>query len=177
MDNKNIILTGFMGTGKTTTGKLLAKKLKREFIDTDLLIEARQGLTIPEIFAQFGEPAFRRMEAEIAQELGEKEGLIISTGGRFMLDPANVAALSSKGRVFCLVASPQAILARLQNDKNNCRPLLDVPNPSEHIVELLQEREKGYQRFVTLTTDNKQPADVMEDLLQFIQKNPQQPDG
>lgn len=171
-DNKNIILTGFMGTGKTTVGKLLAKKLNREFIDTDQLIEERQGLTIPEIFANLGEAAFRRMEAEIAGELGGREGLVISTGGRLMLDPANVKALSSKGRVFCLVATPQEILSRLVNDQDHRRPLLDVPNPGEQIVELLQERKKGYQRFLKLATDNKQPDDITKNLFEFIQRSP-----
>jgi len=170
-DNKNIIFTGFMGTGKTTVGKLLAKKLNREFIDTDQLIEERQGLTIPEIFANLGESAFRKMEADIAKELGEREGLVISTGGRLMLDPSNVAALSDKGRVFCLVATPQEILSRLEGDKDHRRPLLDVPNPSEQIVELLQKRKKGYQRFLKLTTDDVQPSDITENLLNFMQKS------
>ena len=173
-DNRNIILTGFMGTGKTTVGKLLAKKMNRNFIDTDQLIETRQGLSIPDIFADLGESAFRQMEADLAQELGEKEGLIISTGGRFMLDSVNVAALSNNGRVFCLVATPQEILSRLKNDKDNRRPLLNVPNPSEQIVELLQERKKGYQRFLKLATDNKHPADITGNLLDFIQSNPKQ---
>ena len=170
-DNKNIIFTGFMGTGKTTVGKLLANKLGREFIDTDDLIEQRQGLTIPEIFDQLGEPAFRKMEAEIARELGQREGLVISTGGRLMLDPENVAALSVNGRVFCLVATPQEILSRIEGDADHHRPLLDVPNPGEQIVELLQERKKGYQRFLKMTTDDKQPHDITADLLDFMQKS------
>ncbi len=174
VDNKNIILTGFMATGKTTVGKLLAQKLQREFVDTDKLIETRQGMTIPEIFADLGESAFRQMEADIAQELGKKEGLVISTGGRFMLAPANVEALSRRGRIFCLIATPQEILARLANDTDHRRPLLDVANPKEKIFALLQERKKGYQRFLKFSTDNKQPADVAEDLLQFMQKDPQQ---
>jgi shikimate kinase/3-dehydroquinate synthase len=170
IDKKNIILTGFMATGKTTVGKLLAKELKREFIDTDRLIEERRGLTIPQIFVDLGEPAFRKMEAEIAEELGQREGLIISTGGRMMLDPANVAALSSTGRVFCLVATPQEILSRLRSDKDNHRPLLDVPNPGEQVLELLYERKKGYQRFLKFSTDGRQPADITKDLLEFIQR-------
>ncbi|MFW2366195.1 MAG: shikimate kinase, partial [Desulforhopalus sp.] len=170
-DNKNIIFTGFMGTGKTTVGKMLAQKLDREFIDTDQLIEERQGLTIPEIFDQLGEPAFRKMEAAIARELGQREGLVISTGGRLMLDPANVDALSVNGRVFCLVATPQEILSRIESDTDHHRPLLDVPNPGEQIVELLQERRKGYQRFLKMTTDEKPPADITEDLLDFMQKS------
>ena len=173
-DNKNIILTGFMGTGKTTVGKLLSSKLEREFVDTDQLIEERQDLKIPEIFAQFGEPAFRKMETDIAKELGERERLIISTGGRLMLDPVNVAALSKNGRVFCLVATPQEILSRLESDNDNRRPLLDVPNPSEQIVELLQQRKKGYQRFLKLTTDGFQPSDITNILLNFMQKSQEQ---
>jgi len=171
IDNKNIILTGFMATGKTTVGKLLAKKLNRDFIDTDQLIEARQGQSIPEIFANLGEAAFRQMEADIALELGANEGLIISTGGRLMLDPANVAALSSKGRIFCLIAAPEEILSRLKEDKNNPRPLLNTPNQEEQIIELLLERQQGYKSFHQLATDGKQPAEVAENLLEFLEKN------
>ena len=170
-DDKNIIFTGFMGTGKTTVGKLLAEKLGRQFIDTDELIEQRQGMSIAAIFDQLGEPAFREMEANIARELGQKEGLVISTGGRLMLDPDNVAALSANGRVFCLVATPQEILSRIEGDADHHRPLLDVPNPDEQIVELLQERRKGYQRFLKMTTDKKQPGEITENLLTFLQKS------
>lgn len=159
-----------MGTGKTTVGKLLAKQLERDFVDTDQLIEARQGITIPEIFANEGETAFRLMEAEVAEELGNKERLVISTGGRLMLDSSNATALSRNGRVFCLVATPQEILSRLVSDKDNHRPLLDVPNPSEQVLELLEKRKKGYQRFVKLTTDNKQPADIAKNILELIKQ-------
>ncbi len=171
-DNKNIILTGFMGTGKTTVGTLLAQKLLREFIDTDALIETRQGRTIPEIFAESGEAAFRQMEADIARELGEKEGLVISTGGRFMLNPANIKVFSSKSWIFCLVATPEEIVARLTRDTENRRPLLNVPDPGEKIIELLQERQKDYKRFIQVTTDAKQPEDVVKMLLEYITKNP-----
>jgi shikimate kinase len=167
-NNTNIILTGFMGTGKTTVGKLLAKKLKREFVDTDQLIEERQGLAVPEIFAKLGEAAFRRMEAAIAGELGERQGLVISTGGRLMLDPANVKALSSTGHVFCLVATSEEILSRVTSDADNHRPLLDGANPGERIAALLQERKQGYERFLTLDTGNKHPSDIAEDILKIL---------
>src|SRR5688572_25976760 len=159
-DKKNIILTGFMGTGKTTIGKLLASRLGREFVDTDELIQIRHGRSIPEIFLELGEAAFRQMEADLVQELADRDELIISTGGRLMLDPANVRALSRNGRVFCLIATPEEILTRLRNDKEHLRPLLEVPNPGERIVELLQQREKGYQRFPQVMTNDKQPAEV-----------------
>jgi len=171
-DKKNIILTGFMGTGKTTVGRLLAKQLGREFIDTDELIQARHGRSIPEIFLELGETPFRKMEADIVQELAEREELVISTGGRLMLDPANVVALSRNGRVFCLVATPEEILARLRDDKDHRRPLLEVPNPGERIVELLQLRQKGYQRFPQVMTNEKQPTDVTRDLVDLIHSDP-----
>jgi shikimate kinase / 3-dehydroquinate synthase len=168
-DKKNIVLTGFMGTGKTTVGKLLAQHLDREFIDTDELIQSRYGQSIPEIFLQLGEAAFRRMEAELVQELAIREELVISTGGRLMLDPTNVTALSRNGRVFCLVATPEEILTRIKNDKGHPRPLLEVPNPGERIVELLQQREKGYLRFLQVMTNDKQPSDVIRALLDLVQ--------
>ena len=169
---RNIVLTGFMGTGKTTVGRMLAAQLGYEFVDTDELLQARMGRTIPEIFHEQGEASFRQMEAELAQELSNGEGLVISTGGRMMLDPANVAALSSSGRVFCLVATPEEILSRLMNDKDHPRPLLKVPNPGERIVELLQERREGYARFPQVTTNERQPAEVSNDLISVIQEDP-----
>ena len=170
-DNKNIILTGFMGTGKTTIGTLVAEKLEREFIDTDVLIEQRQGMGIPEIFASLGEDAFREMEADIATELGQRKGLVVATGGRFMLDPDNAAALSENGIVFCLVVSPREILARVTAETDHHRPLLDVPDPAAQISELLQEREAGYRRFLEIHTDNRKPDEIADELLAFLQKH------
>jgi shikimate kinase len=165
----NIILTGFMGTGKTTVGKLLAAQLDYEFIDTDILIQTRQARSIPQIFRQSGEAAFRQMEAAVAEELASREGVVIATGGRMMLDPANAATLSRQGQVFCLVAAPEEILTRLKGDATQPRPLLEGANPGQRIVELLQQRAQGYQRFPQVMTDNKQPTDVVQELLALIQ--------
>ena len=168
MAKPNIILTGFMGTGKTTVGRLMAKKLGYEFIDTDHLIEDEIGCSISDYFRTHGEVAFRQKETEMALRLSQSEGLVISTGGRMMLDPTNAEALSRTGRVFCLVATPEEILERVSHD-SNVRPLLQGANPLEHIVELLQQREKGYKRFSQFKTSAKKPNAIANELSEFVQ--------
>ena len=147
----NIILTGFMGTGKTTVGKLLAQRLAYKFVDTDVIIEGRVGRSIAEIFAELGETAFRQMEAEVALELANRDELVISTGGRFMLYDGNVTALGENGRIFCLTASPIEILSRVQKD-GSTRPLLSGGNPLDRIIAILQEREEKYSQFEQVVT-------------------------
>ena len=172
MSRPNIILTGFMATGKTTVGKRLAEQLGYAFVDTDELISERSGQTVAEIFREKGEAAFRRMESEIAQELGEKEGLVVSTGGRLMLDPANAAALGRRGRVFCLVATPEEILDRISKDKHVKRPLLEAPDPMHRIVELMQQREEGYDCFRQMVTSGKTPDEITRELIGIFQAIP-----
>src|SRR5262245_28128798 len=128
-DTRNIVLTGFMGTGKTTVGRLLAARLGYEFVDTDQVIVARHG-EIADIFRIRGEDAFRSIEGALATELASRERLVISTGGRMMLDPDNVAALGRNGLIFCLVAAPDEIFERISNDAPAVeRPLLAVADP------------------------------------------------
>lgn len=167
-----IILTGFMGTGKTTVGKLLADHLNYRFIDTDELIESRNNRSISDIFQELGEDAFREMERAIVREIAELEGVVISTGGRLMLDPANVNALSHNSRVLCLVATPDEILTRVLDDHGHERPLLSVPNPKQRIVDLLQERNDKYRRFPQIITDEKKPTDIARGLVEFINTSP-----
>jgi 3-dehydroquinate synthase len=171
-DSRNIVLTGFMGTGKTTVGRLLAERLGYEFVDTDQVIEERHG-KVAEIFRTRGEDAFRRLERELAAELADRDGLVISTGGRLMLDPQNVANLSRKGRVFCLVATPDEILNRVQGDAASTeRPLLAVSDPRQRIVELLAERGPDYRRFAQLTTDALSTDAVATDLATLATSDP-----
>ena len=169
MPKPNIILTGFMATGKTTVGKQLAEQLGYAFVDTDDVIVERTGQTVAEIFDEKGESEFRRLESEIAQELGEKEALVISTGGRLMLDPANAAALGRRGRVFCLVATPEEILDRISKDKHVKRPLLEAPDPMDRIVELMQQREEGYGQFRQMVTSGKTPDEITRELIGIFQ--------
>lgn len=165
---ENIILTGFMGTGKTTVGRLLAKELGYEFIDTDELIMNRYGQTISQIFREKGEKAFRQIEAEVAKELAQRRGCVISTGGRMMLDPENAAVLEQSGRVFCLVATPEEIIQRVSADTTTERPLLKVPNPLERVIELLHQRKEGYNRFPQMITSEKLPEEVAKMLSGII---------
>ena len=164
---KNIVLTGFMGTGKTTVGRILAKRLQRPFVDTDALIVQQQGRSIAAIFAAEGEAYFRQQEAAVAQALAQETGFIIATGGRLMLDEANATALSHNAHVFCLTATPATILTRVlaQADK---RPLLNVPNPEARIQALLTQRAAAYGRFPQITTTNKTPKTIAEEIITCI---------
>lgn len=167
MPKANIVLTGFMGTGKTTVGHLLAQRLNYAFIDTDHQIEERIGCTIAEFFRTQGEAAFRKLEGELARELSARRGLVIATGGRMMLDRANAAALSKTGRVFCLVATPEEILQRISKDTHE-RPLLQGPDPLKKIIALLQEREPGYRGFPQIQTGAKPPIAIVDELLDSL---------
>jgi 3-dehydroquinate synthetase/shikimate kinase len=163
----NLVLTGFMGTGKTTVGQELAHKLGMEFVDTDDLIESRHG-PIERIFDERGEEDFRSIERGVAAELGEMKGLVIATGGRMILDPENFRALSRNGRIFCLVATPDEIHHRVTNDPTRLdRPLLKVEDPRQRIVELLTERESEYIRFAQLTTDHAGPAAIADEVAEL----------
>jgi len=159
----NIILTGFMGTGKTTAGRALAERLGRPFIDTDEIIVARAGKSVVDIFRDDGEARFREMEAAVAGELAARRGLIIATGGRLMLDPDNAATLGQTGPVFCLTAAPDEILARVA-DEDARRPLLDGPDAEHRLRLLLQQRAPAYARFRQVSTDGKTAAQVGEEI-------------
>lgn len=171
----NVILTGFMGTGKTSVGRRLAAFLSYEFIDTDDRIEIRSGRTVAEIFRLDGEPAFRSLEAAVARELADRQGLVIATGGRLMLDPANAAALSRQGRVFCLTASAQDILDRVSGDRGRHRPLLNAADPLQRIEALLRQRREGYRRFPQVSTSGKTAQEVTRELIERLRKDPKFP--
>ena len=172
MDNSNIVITGFMATGKTTIGRLLADHLGYEFVDTNDLVQTRYGQTMAEIFRDKGEAACHEVEDKIAKELTQSTELVIATSGRMMLNSNNSAISNIKGRVFCLVATPQEILARVAHDKTVQRPLLDVSNPFEWVVELMQEREEEYQRFPQIVTSGKTPEEVAAVLAGIIRAAP-----
>lgn len=140
----NIILEGFMGSGKTSVGIRLSYALKRTMIDTDKWIENRQKMTVSEIFDREGEAAFRQMETKCLEELIRTcDNQIISLGGGLPVREENRRLLSKLGRVFYLKASPEVIYERLKTDTT--RPLLQVDDPLKQIRTLLEAREDSYQ--------------------------------
>jgi shikimate kinase len=141
---KNIILTGFMGTGKTSIGRRLAQDLGYSFVDTDTLIEADQNRDITSIFSQFGEAFFRDIETGIIQQVLEQEGQVIATGGGAAIRDANRAAFKKSGIVICLFARPEVIFERIKHESH--RPLLHTRDPKARIKELLDERERFYRQ-------------------------------
>lgn len=168
MTGKNIVLTGFMGTGKSTVGRMLAKRLQYRFVDTDVLIETKQNRSVAQIFEESGEQAFRTLEKEAAAELSGQEGLVIATGGKMLLDPDNLRALSRNGRVFCLVADSAEIISRLTSSHvRNKRPLLAAPDPERAIRELLQQRAEAYRQFEQIDTTGKSPNQICRYLLEL----------
>jgi shikimate kinase len=139
----NVILIGFMGTGKTTIGQELAPSLNFTFVDTDELIVARSGKSIPEIFADSGEDHFRDLESEALKNLSHESSHVIATGGGIILRPENRALLRKIGFTVWLDASEDTILDRVSHNQE--RPLLHTPDPRATIAKLLEERRPLYQ--------------------------------
>lgn len=142
MQDRNIALLGFMGTGKSTVARLLAQRLGRRVIEMDAIIEQRAGKPISAIFAEDGEPHFRSLERALIQELASQRGLIISCGGGVVLNPANVRDLEKGGLVVCLTAEPRVVLQRVA--AANHRPLLEGGDKERKILELLASRRALY---------------------------------
>jgi len=143
-DGENLILTGFMGTGKTVVGQEIARRLGRPFVDMDGLIEERDGRRVADIFAQEGEEQFRRMEAALCRELAARQGWVIATGGGSLITDANREILSASGPIVCLTARPDEILRRLAAVDD--RPLLDGRDRAAAIDALLSDRAEAYGR-------------------------------
>jgi shikimate kinase len=164
---KNIILTGFMGTGKTEVGKELSRLLNMKLIDVDTEIEKSKNMTINEIFKQFGESRFREIETEMIRKLSEDKNCIISTGGGAVLKQENMDALRENGIVINLMATPETILKRTSNSDD--RPLLQVENPLDRIKELLNFRRPFYKKAdLMIDTEGKTPLQIAEEIIEKV---------
>jgi 3-dehydroquinate synthase len=153
--SNNIYLVGLMGAGKTTIGRILARKLGKRFIDSDHEIEARTGASIPWIFEIEGEDSFRRREAEVIRDLCAEEGVVLATGGGAVLNAATRASLKSRGTVIYLRANVNSIMLRVAHDKN--RPLLQTADPRRRVEELMAQREPLYREIAQLVIDTGRP--------------------
>ncbi len=157
-----------MGTGKTAVGQLLAKKLDRKFIEMDLVIEQQAGKSIPEIFQQDGEIAFRELEIEVAREIAKRENAVIACGGGLVLNKINIDRLRESSRIVYLTASPRVILKRVSTEERQ-RPLLEVDSPTLTIQELLRFRKPFYERAADITIDTSK-LDINSVAEQIIEK-------
>ena len=159
----NIALIGFMGTGKTTVGRLVKDLLRFDFLDTDELIQSRTGRTIADLFAQDGEPAFRELERQIVDELADRKRTVIATGGGLPTNAENLRKLKSYALTVCLWAAPEKIWDRVRHQSH--RPLLRGDDPQKTIRELLARRSPFYrQADVLMNTDQRSTREVAQQI-------------
>ena len=166
----NIVLIGFMGTGKTTLAKYMGERFAMDVVEMDKEIEKRSGMSVEDIFSTYGEEYFRQMETELLEELQVKDHIVISCGGGVVLREENVEKLKKQGKVVLLTASPEEILQRVQ--ENEERPLLKGKKNKEWICQMLEERSDKYEMAadVTVNTDKKTVLQICEEMIQKLEE-------
>lgn len=161
---QNLALIGFMGTGKSSVGRMVASHLHFQFMDTDEWIENHTGKSIPDIFAQAGEAVFRQLEKQVVAEISHLRRHVISTGGGLAANEENMASLKSHALIVCLWASPDVIWERVRAQSH--RPLLQDPDPLGKIRRLLAQREPFYkQADVLVNTEMRSVKEVAQHVL------------
>jgi len=165
----NVYLVGFMGSGKTTVGKILAEKINKAFVEMDEIIEADEGKPITDIFTQEGEERFRRLESKLLRDLSVRKDLVVSCGGGLICNDENLRILKDTGKVFFLRASAMVVYNRTKQHAH--RPLLNVDNPLGAIEELLKKRNSFYaQAHYTIDTDNISADEVVDNIIEILNK-------
>jgi shikimate kinase len=173
-NKKNIVLCGFMATGKSTVGKRLASALGYDFLDMDAMITAEAGMPIPQIFATQGEAAFRAMETGMVRRVASRTGCVVATGGGTIVNPHNLEILKQCGVVITLSADPQTILSRVGSAED--RPMLWGGDKLERIATLLAQRDEAYSK-ADLIVDAAQPVDqVVKNILDSLGLHPLSPE-
>ncbi len=164
----NIVLIGFMGAGKTSVAKLLARKLEMKVISSDQEIVKKTGKSIATIFTVEGEKYFRELEKQIIAKISQRNNCIIDCGGGVVLNEQNTALLKEKGTVVYLETSPEEIYERLKSETQ--RPLLNTAEPKQQIKKLLKDRRGLYEKAAdaTIMTDGKSLQMIVEEIEQFL---------
>lgn len=174
MKPRNIYLVGFMGTGKTTIGRELSRAMGRQFIDVDLELERREGMTVNQIFATHGEPYFRDQELELARELASKTNKVVGTGGGTIMNPEIFEMFQDTGALVCLYTERDNLVKRLQ--RTDKRPLLSSETPSEvaeKVDRLMQERRLVYDQVkLRLNTTELTPMVAARKLQELFKSRP-----
>ncbi|MGE5630385.1 MAG: shikimate kinase [Caulobacteraceae bacterium] len=162
----NVVLIGFMGTGKSTIGRLVAEKLNRTFLDSDKMIEKETGTTINNIFSSYGESYFREIESKVIHRISQQDNCVIATGGGVVLSPDNMKHLRENGIIICLKAKPEIIYERTKNAGS--RPLLNVENPASAIEKKLNERKDLYIGDLVLDTSCIDAGEAADRIVSFV---------
>jgi len=169
----NIVLVGFMGTGKTAVARQLARKVGMKYISTDEIIEDKERRSINDIFKRNGEAYFRRIEKETVKKVAQLDKFVIDAGGGVVLDEENIQTLKKNGKIICLTASAEVILERTKRYRH--RPLLNVADPKAKVEELLNSRAPFYAKAdMSLDTTNLEIDQVVEEIQNVINENSQQ---
>jgi len=168
MDLNNIFIVGLMGSGKTSIGKLLAKRTGRLFIDTDNEIIKESGMTITEIFNKFGENYFRNLEHTVLSKVKSIENHVISTGGGVILKLKNIKVMKNSGTIIFLDIDVETQLSRVRNKKN--RPLLDRNNMAENLVNIKKERDYIYKNIsdYIISISGKNKSEIVGEIQNYI---------
>ena len=170
---QNIVLIGFMASGKTFASRELSKRLNRERVSTDEMIEKREGRSIPDIFAKSGEPYFREVERDVVRELSAQENLVIDCGGGVAANEENLNALKENGVTFYLYVLPESVLRRTKGRTD--RPLLNVENPLDKIKELLAKRDPHYRKADFVVDSNEDNiGKVVDEIIRIFSQNKSQ---
>ena len=165
---KNIYLVGLMGSGKTTLGKILSKKIDKQFYDSDQVIEETLGVDVPIIFEYEGEAGFREREKDILKELVGIQNIVLATGGGIILSKSNRDLLAKNGIVIYLKSNQKDLILRMKNDKT--RPLLKNGNIEEIIKKLCKEREPLYEEIADfeIMTKNKRIHEIVNEIINVL---------
>jgi shikimate kinase len=170
----NIVLIGFRGTGKSTVGRLLAKRLERDFIDSDKQIERSTEKTIKTIFEEYGEEGFRKIETDTIAELSKADNKVISAGGGAVLKNDNVRNLKDNGFLVLLEATPEIIHNRIEQDEKTTqqRPSLTDKKPLDEIKHLIEQREHAYKNAAdyTINTSYVSCEDIVNEIITIANK-------